>query len=595
MTGSRRLLVPGQFLGSVYDFYHFLLGYLYPLTLWLDDADDVVGVVRECGPMDPWRELVLARHRLEVVDAGEMLRRLARREDDPVVLPSWDHPDTFRRHDLLRFRELVLTAAHVEEPSSRVRRVLFSDRAFSDPFYRGGSAEFRGGADVGVVRRRVPNALAIHERLLEEAGAEMVDLATLSPMQQVDRLASTDVLVGQHGAGLLNMIWMPPGSAVVELLPPTGPLFSRMFGRLAGVLGHIYTTVLQDHPHAPVDPEAVARAVERVRRPGARTSPARVHPVARRADRIERLRRGRTWLAATPRRSARAVAGSMLGLIGRDPRRPTPPRVVAVPGHHAGALEERGPFLLGHLEPLLLDLESAESSAVTLRSCGELDAWFRVLPERHRWKTIPPGAMVFLAIRRPERVLVLPADDDPERFDADRLDRFRRTVLERVRAAGGLDGPRVVVLIPSDEPMSDRRADDQRSSVERTDGDRVSASEVRASAEALSAAVRERCGFDAHDVVVVSATPRGPDETVATFSNARVLVALAGVDPVDMVWMPTGSTVISVDVARAGRSPEQRLRDVALARVLDHDHRAGTLDGESERDTLVRSIVTAAS
>jgi len=47
----------------------------------------------------------------------------------------------------------------------------------------------------------------------------MVDLAELEAAEQILRLECTDLLVGMHGAGLVNLIWMRPNAAVLVLFP----------------------------------------------------------------------------------------------------------------------------------------------------------------------------------------------------------------------------------------------------------------------------------------------------------------------------------------------------------------------------------------
>ena len=61
---------------------------------------------------------------------------------------------------------------------------------------------------------------------------------------QIEQFASAKVLIGVHGAGLSNMIYMNPNSAVVELAPYGNDgrclLGGGPFSRTAAVLGHNY-------------------------------------------------------------------------------------------------------------------------------------------------------------------------------------------------------------------------------------------------------------------------------------------------------------------------------------------------------------------
>jgi EGF domain-specific O-GlcNAc transferase len=67
---------------------------------------------------------------------------------------------------------------------------------------------------------------------------QAVDFALSSFEDQVKLAASTDILVGVHGAGLTHAMFMRPGSAVVEILPME---FNFMgFRNLAHLAGHNY-------------------------------------------------------------------------------------------------------------------------------------------------------------------------------------------------------------------------------------------------------------------------------------------------------------------------------------------------------------------
>ena len=47
---------------------------------------------------------------------------------------------------------------------------------------------------------------------------ELVDPGALPFQQQVELFASAQLLIGVHGAGLTNMLFMPPGGCLLELL-----------------------------------------------------------------------------------------------------------------------------------------------------------------------------------------------------------------------------------------------------------------------------------------------------------------------------------------------------------------------------------------
>ena len=65
-----------------------------------------------------------------------------------------------------------------------------------------------------------------------------IDFAALPLAEQLQLVRETDVLVGVHGAGLTHAMFLPPGGAVVEILPPG--LKHKGFRNLALMRGHRY-------------------------------------------------------------------------------------------------------------------------------------------------------------------------------------------------------------------------------------------------------------------------------------------------------------------------------------------------------------------
>jgi protein O-GlcNAc transferase len=56
--------------------------------------------------------------------------------------------------------------------------------------------------------------------------------------EQVEIVRNSDVLVDVHDAGLSHMLWLKPGSVVVEILPRN--IGHKGFRNLASILGHGY-------------------------------------------------------------------------------------------------------------------------------------------------------------------------------------------------------------------------------------------------------------------------------------------------------------------------------------------------------------------
>jgi protein O-GlcNAc transferase len=72
----------------------------------------------------------------------------------------------------------------------------------------------------------------------ENITLNVVDFATIPFREQISLVRNTDVLVGVHGAGLTHGMFLPPRSAVVEILP--SDLAHKGFRNLAKLRGHSY-------------------------------------------------------------------------------------------------------------------------------------------------------------------------------------------------------------------------------------------------------------------------------------------------------------------------------------------------------------------
>lgn len=82
--------------------------------------------------------------------------------------------------------------------------------------------------------RRLLNEEAVLDALAP-LGVERVVPSRLSLGAQRALFAEADLVIGPHGAGLANMVWTPPGCALLELRPPVDALWQ--YERLCRALG----------------------------------------------------------------------------------------------------------------------------------------------------------------------------------------------------------------------------------------------------------------------------------------------------------------------------------------------------------------------
>jgi protein O-GlcNAc transferase len=89
--------------------------------------------------------------------------------------------------------------------------------------------------------RKLANHTEYLERLQQRfplVNVRSIDFAAISYKDQLKIIQESDILAGVHGAGLTHGIFLPPGSAMVEILPPG--LNHKGFRNVASLRGHDY-------------------------------------------------------------------------------------------------------------------------------------------------------------------------------------------------------------------------------------------------------------------------------------------------------------------------------------------------------------------
>ena len=253
------LVVSNHWDGSVQVFYHFLLGYFAPLTVWLRQTGTKKIAVRDCGPMNQWFEFLEPEISVQIVKPGVALHTLAGNRSRHHVVTGLDYPRKHKKQQLSVAIEAMQSFLPKLEISSTP--ILIIDRTTTDDFHSSSMSETEMS---GARRRSTPNLRDVCEEILVQGSFEFVDMATIAPEVQVALAQHSQVLVGQHGAGLTHMIWMPKGSTVIEIHPPLPEEAVDVFRLLAKALGHNYIRIPQSHVHAKIDSSDLIEAFRSV-------------------------------------------------------------------------------------------------------------------------------------------------------------------------------------------------------------------------------------------------------------------------------------------------------------------------------------------
>lgn len=247
--------IPGR--GSVEHFYHFILSYFLPLDRYISKHHPDALLVRTCGPMDAWFDLLDPATKIVTQPVSRVDPESHDHSQTSRSLRSFENRLWNRKRLLAAGRASVLTRLGCAL-SPVAQRVTLVNRAPSLPFYLDEAEVTSSGAG----RRSIPNIQALAEAIRLSVSVDVFEGEHLAPAEQVRRLSQTSILIGQHGAGLVHMIWMASGGVVIEILPQDiGGSQRGLFRVLARACGHSYVAISQEGSHAPVDVSEVIRVL----------------------------------------------------------------------------------------------------------------------------------------------------------------------------------------------------------------------------------------------------------------------------------------------------------------------------------------------
>jgi hypothetical protein len=223
--------------------YHFWTGYFLPIIneLRKNESKENTYFVRECGPMTHWLEYLKLFFDIRILKPGMLLKEFANGEES-ILFDNWDDPDNFKNKD---FIESILFVKSIFTKDNEIhnKKIALLNRDITLPFYNSGQQEISAYA---TIVRKIKNIDNLFDKIKEKYLCEMVDTTKLSPMLAVKKYKEFDILIGQKGAGLTNMMWMDKGSTVIEIYTPKiliSQKWDRCYEILAESIGINYIKV----------------------------------------------------------------------------------------------------------------------------------------------------------------------------------------------------------------------------------------------------------------------------------------------------------------------------------------------------------------
>jgi hypothetical protein len=268
--------------GSVEHYYHYLLGFLVPLTLAhrkLDKGKYGTIYVRSCAIMDKHTRNI-EFEKVQFLPKRD-LDNLKISSDNPAetiydFLECWgyDDPHYYSYTDFC-IAKSILTELLLDEITKASQalnrsdqegfpRIVMISRKPPDPFYLSGECEVEGA---GKSRRSIPNFEPIFSAIRSQyPNTIRATLEDKSLAYQIALFKSADIIIAQHGAALANLIWCKANTTLIEIHPVNLPqcLQERdYFLNLANCMKINYHRVLQAGKHANVEVESVLSAIQR--------------------------------------------------------------------------------------------------------------------------------------------------------------------------------------------------------------------------------------------------------------------------------------------------------------------------------------------
>lgn len=212
---------------------HFVLGNLFEVFVGLSES----GVVEADLDLTTHNDVLSKFEPLYSVFTPRPLRRLltraeAAREISLTPTVNWSTLESTRDfgHYLKGFQSFIWSRLNIRPAAPANQVTLIRRNRVASNRYVINEAQLTGQLEADCARRGV--------------AFEVVDFEGMPFERQVELMSRTSVLIGIHGAGLVNAMFLPPGAAVIELMPHRE--FESFFFRWTGVSkGHVWVRLLE--------------------------------------------------------------------------------------------------------------------------------------------------------------------------------------------------------------------------------------------------------------------------------------------------------------------------------------------------------------
>lgn len=264
--------------GYPFNLYHFLIGHLFPLYHQVENHSGNAVRVQSFGEFDKWLNLIDTKKKLRITNPSMILRDLANNSDKRLLRNYIDLPYLvkFKTHNYWdRFEYFDNRPI----PEIAAKLVALANENGSEQIHSEESIEYlildrkvNAAAQESPQTRVISNLGELKSSLANLGNSNLIFGPEYEPAEMIRRVNQSKVLIGQTGAGLTHMLWLSPGSLVIELtISPSAkvevPAWKDCYAALAARLGHRYMRIeVQNSWNEPIDAELVARKINDVQK-----------------------------------------------------------------------------------------------------------------------------------------------------------------------------------------------------------------------------------------------------------------------------------------------------------------------------------------
>ena len=233
--------------------YHFFIGYLVPIVDYLSKNTNqkITYIFRSCGIMNVWLYSLeeIFKIKIIILDTEQFLTKILQTED-VVIFDDYDDVNLFNKNKINILLNKLRNAYRVDPSLSKDNTVAILTRDFA----RGNPSLYTKGLNFS---RFIENIDELYYAILKNNKCKLVDTSKDEYKNVLDCYRKSNILIGQWGAGLTNMIWMPRNSTIIEIVAKEKKLDSKWkdcYKYLAKCLGHKFISIqAQETWDGPVD------------------------------------------------------------------------------------------------------------------------------------------------------------------------------------------------------------------------------------------------------------------------------------------------------------------------------------------------------